>query len=212
MKLAKCLSVFFAVMAAALIVVTAIGYARFHQEPPLIRTSVEGAETRSEMLMEALCGGDYTAASESLYGNPALQWNVETASELGTLIWPAYSNSVSYSFTGPCYVTGSGVFRDVTVTALDIPDLRAKIQGQYLILLDPHLADAQYDSEAFDDDGNLRPDFSANLLRQAVEKVLQREREYVSHQITLELVLRDGRWWVMPTRELIDVVSGAATK
>ena len=48
-------------------------------------------------------------------------------------------------------------------------------------------------TNGFDENGALRTDFSAALLRQAVEKVLQRENAYVSHQITLELVLQDGQ-------------------
>lgn len=212
MKFAKCLAVFFAVLAAALIAATAMGYERFHQTPPMIRTPVEKAEMRSEMLMEAICSADYAAAKESLYGAPELQWNRETSSELGSILWPAYSGTMSYAFSGPCYVNSTGVFRDVTITVLDVPALRPKIQGEYLLLLNPHLADARYDSEAFDENGALRTDFSAALLRQAVEKVLQRENAYVSHQITLELVLQDGRWQVIPKRDLIDIVAGVTTK
>ena len=43
MKFAKCLAVFFAVLAVALIVATAMGYERFHQTPPMIQTPVEKA-------------------------------------------------------------------------------------------------------------------------------------------------------------------------
>lgn len=213
MKFAKFLSILFAVIAVALIVATAIGYARFYQEPPMIQTPIEKAEIRTQMLMDAICSGDYAAAKGSLYGEPELQWNREAASELGALLWQEYSSTMSYAFDGPCYVSGSGVFRDVTVTVLDIPALRPKIQERFQLLMEPYLTEARYDSEAFDENGNLRQDFAADVLQQAAEQmVLYYENAFTSYQITLELVLQNGQWWVVPTRTLIDVVAGAVTQ
>jgi hypothetical protein len=212
MKLAKFLSVFFAVVAVALIVATAIGYVCFHQTPPMIQTPVEEAEVRTEMLMDALCRGDFVAAGESLYGNPELQWDRETSTKLGELLWQAYSTTMSYEFTGPCYATGSGIFRDATVTVLDVEALRPKIQGQFLLLMDPHLAEAQFDSEAFDAKGALRPEFAEEMLREAVELVLQKDNARTSHQITLELVCENGQWWVVPKRSLVNIVAGVVTQ
>lgn len=212
MKLAKYLSVFFAVLAAVLIGATAICYACFHQTPPMIQTPVEEAEVRSEALMEDICRGDYVAAGESLYGSPELKWDPDTASELGALLWQAYSSTMSYEFAGPCYATGSGIFRDVTITVLDIPALQPKIQEQFLQLMEPHLTEARYDSEAFDENGLLRQTFAADMLAQAVEQVLQQDNAFASHRITLELVLENGQWWVMPKRSLIDIVAGVTTQ
>ena len=212
MKLEKYLSAIFAAMAVALIVATAIGYASFHQTPPMIQTPQEEAEVRAELLMEALCQGDYSAAGESLYGSPELQWNPGTASELGALLWQAYSNSMSYEFSGPCYATGKGIFRDVTVTVLDIPALCLKIGERFQALMEPYLAEARYDSEAFDENGVLRQDFSAGKLRKATEQVLLLRNSYATYQITLELVYQNGQWWVMPKQNLIDIVAGAMTQ
>lgn len=211
MKISKYLSVFFAVMAAAVIAATAISYAQLHQTPPMIQTPVEEAQSRTEMLLEALCQGDYAAAGESLYGSPELQWNQETASELGTLLWQAYSSTMSYEFSGSCYATGSGIFRDVTITVLDVPALSPKIQERFQLLMEPHMADAQYDSEAFDEHGVLRQEFAANMLRQAVEQTLQEDNACVSYPVTLELVFQNGQWWVVPERALIDIVAGVMT-
>ena len=212
MKVEKVLSIGFAALAAVLILATIIGYACFRRVPPMVQTPVEEAEIRTEMLMEALCQGDYSTAGESLYGKPELQWDPEAASELGALLWQEYSSSMSYAFSGPCYANGSGIFRDVTVTVLDIPALCPKIQEQFLLLMEPHLAEARYDSEAFDETGALRQDFAAGVLRQAAEQVLLEENTCASHQISLELVFRDGQWWVLPGQTLIDIVAGVTTQ
>ena len=212
MKYVKYLPIIFAAIAVVLIVATVIGYVCFHQEPPMIQTPVEDAEIRTEMLMEAVCRADYSAAAESLYGEPELQWNRETASELGALLWQAYSSTMSYEFSGPCYATGSGIFRDVTVTVLDIPALSPKIQEQFQLLMEPHLSEAKYGSEAFDENGALRQEFAADMLRQAVEQILQEDNACTSHQVTLELVYQNGQWWVVPERTLIDIISGVVTQ
>lgn len=211
MRFAKFLSIFFAVVAAALMAATAIGYVHFYQAPPMIETPLEEAEARTEMLMEALCRGDYAAAAESLYGSPELQWNPETASELGALLWEAYSESMSYEFAGPCYVNGSGIYRDVTVTALDIPALCLRIEERYQALMEPYLTEAKYDSEAFDENGVLRQDFAAGKLRKAAEQILVLRNSHASYPVTLELVCQNGQWWVVPKQTLIDIVAGVVT-
>lgn len=208
MKISKYLSIFFAVMAAVLIIATAVAYGCFHQTPPMIQTPVEEAEVRTQLLMEAICQGDYALASESLYGNPELKWNEGSASDLGGLIWPVYCGSMSYEFSGPCYATGAGIFRDVHVTVLDISALRPKIQGEFLQLMNPYLADAQYDSEAFDENGVLRQELGESMLRRAVEQTLQEDHSFASYTVTLELVFRNGQWWVVPNRSLTDIVAG----
>ena len=212
MKITKILSAFFAVMAVALIAATAAGYAYFHQTPPMIQTSQEDAEVRTELLMEALCKADYAAAGESLYGSPELQWDPEAASELGALLWEAYSGSMTYEFSGPCYATGDGRFRDVTVTVLDIPALCQKVGERFQALMEPYLVEVEYGSEAFDENGVLRQEFSEGKLRKAVEQVLLLRNSYASHQITLELVYQNGQWWVMPKQNLIDIVAGVVTQ
>ena len=59
----------------------------------------------------------------------------------------------------------------------------------------------------------MRQDFAADVLQQAAEQmVLYYENAFTSYQITLELVLQNGQWWVVPTRTLIDVVAGAVTQ
>ena len=205
-------SVLFAVIAVVLVVATAVGYVCFHNEPPMIQTSIEGAEAKTEMLMEAICGGDNTAVRESLYGTPDLQWNQDSAAWLSTRLWSAYTNSMSYAFSGPCYATESGIFRDVTVTALDVPALHPKIQEQFQLLLEPYLTVSRYDSEVNDENGDLRQEFTAEVLHQAVEQILLEDNACADYQITLELTFQDGQWWVVPKQSLIDIIAGVMTK
>ena len=208
MKYTKFLSVLFAVIAALLIVSTAVGYAVFHSAPPMIGTSTNAAEAVSEELIDSICNMDYTAAGEILYGKPALQWAAETASPLSTQLWTAYTNSMTCEFSGPCYATEAGIFRDVTVTALDISALSPKIQERFDLLLEPYLAESRRNTEIYDENGIMRQDFTAGVLYQAIDEILSEDNAHAVHTITLELVFEDGQWWVVPSQSLIDVVVG----
>ena len=212
MKYAKYLSVLFAVIAVVLMAATAIGYVCFHSEPPMIQTPVEEAEARTEMLMEAICRADYTAVGESLYGKPELQWDQETAAWLSTQLWQAYTDSMSYKFSGPCYTTESGIFRDVTITALDVPALSPKIQERFQLMLEPYLTVSRYDPEIYDENGVLRQEFTADMLHQAVEQILLEDNACTEYQITLELTFQDDQWWVVPKEPLIDIIAGVMTQ
>lgn len=208
MKNAKKLSRLFAVIAALLILATILGYVSFHKAPPVIGISLEKAESSTQLLMEAICRGDYATAGEIFYGKPELQWDRDGATQLGDQLWQAYSSTMSWEFSGDCYTTGSGIFRDVTVKVLDIPALGPKIQQRFELLMEPHLTDARYDSEAFDENGVLRQDFAAEMLRQAAEQILRETPAFVTHQISLQLVFHEGQWWVMPEDSVVDLVAG----
>ena len=170
MKYTKFLSVLFAVIAALLIVSTAVGYAVFHSAPPMIGTSTNAAEAVSEELIDSICNMDYTSAGEILYGKPALQWAAETASPLSTQLWTAYTNSMTCEFSGPCYATEAGIFRDVTVTALDISALSPKIQERFDLLLEPYLAESRRNTEIYDEalDAN-ETEYAVQMVKKAVD-------------------------------------------
>ena len=208
MKFNKILSILFAVIAVALIALTAFGYAAFHDEPPMIKTSTDIAEAKTITLMEAICHGDYAAASAVLYGNPTIEWSWDTASNLSTTLWTAYADSISYEFDGSSYTTESGIFRDVTITAMDVAALGPKIYERFQQLSDPYVTAATRDHEIYDEDGNLRQEFTEKLLYQAIDEILAEDNATVSYQITLELVFQDGQWWVVPSKSLIDIVAG----
>jgi len=211
MKLAKVLSLFFAMIAVLMVTATAIVYAHFRGEPPMIQLSMDELNARTDILMEAICRGDYSAASASLYGSPELQWDHDTAAWLSTRLWSAYSDSITYAFSGPCYATNSGIFRDVTITVLDVPALSSKIEDRFQLLLEPYLTVSRYDPEINEEDGSLRQEFIADVLHQAVEQILSEDNPTIDFRITLELTFKDGQWWVIPQQPLIDIISGTVT-
>lgn len=212
MKTARFLSAFFALLAVVLIAATGIGYVRFHDAPPMILTPVEEVENRTEALMEAFCRGDYAAARESLYGRPELRWDPDAASELGTVLWEAFGSAVAYEFSGECYASGSGIFRDVVITVLDVPAMIPQIQEHFQFLLEQYTAGARRNAEALDEEGNIREEFMKKVLCEAAQQAVRENSIYAKRQITLALLYQDGQWWVVPDQELIALVTGVMTQ
>lgn len=209
MKLANILSKVFALVAAGLILAVAVGYNRYCDTPLMILTSMEQPEKQTEILMEAICKGDYAAAENVLYGHPKLEWNPEQASELGTVIWDAFDNSISYEFSGGCYASSSGIFRDVTVTKLDIPALIPKIQECFQQLLAQRSTEYQKLSDVLDENGNYHESFVMGVLMEASEQVLQENNSVSRWNLTLKLIRQDGQWQIVPSQQLISIISGA---
>ena len=51
-------------------------------------------------------------------------------------------------------------------------------------------------------------DLIDQVMNQAVEEALQQEHKTVSYDVVLDLVLRDGQWWVVPNQALLAALSG----
>lgn len=211
MKLANILSKVFAFAAAGLILAAVAGYNLYGNTPLMLLTPMDHPEKQTQTLMEAVCKGDYSAAEDVLYGHPKLVWNPDQASQLGSVLWDAFDDSISYEFSGGCYATSSGIFRDVTVTALDIPALIPRIQARFQQLLPQRSTEYQKLSDVLDENGNYHESFVMGVLLEAAEQVLQEGNSFSSWSLTLELVRQDGRWLVVPSQQLVSIMSGAWT-
>lgn len=211
MKSTKILSKLFALAAAALVMAAAVGYGLFRNTPLMILTPVDRAENQTEVLMEALSRGDYAAAGNVMDGQPKLEWNPDQSSETSAILWKAFTGSISYEFSGGCYAAPSGICRDVTVTALDIPALIPLIQERFQQLLPQRVEEHHKKSEIYDENGNYQEAFVMDVLAQAAGQIVQECGTSASWNLTLELVHRDGQWWIVPDQKLIAVISGALT-
>lgn len=55
-------------------------------------------------MMDALCAGDYATAQSCIYGQPDLGAG-EPEDAVSKLLWDAFTDSLSYEFTGLCRIT-----------------------------------------------------------------------------------------------------------
>lgn len=211
MKSAETLSKVFAFAAAGLILIAAIGCGLYWNTPLMILPSMERAEKQTERFMEAVSQGNYAAAEDVLYGHPKLEWDPDQASELGSVLWDAFGDSISYEFSGGCYVSSAGIFRDVTVTGLDLPAMIPIIQEQFQQLLPKRVMGHRNRSEIYDESGNYRESFVMDVLVEAAEQVLRENSSVSEWNVTLELVCQDGQWQIVPNQQMIYILCGGLT-
>ena len=91
-----------------------------------------------------------------------------------------------------CYADDYGVYRDVSVTLLDIPALMTDLQNRAALL------HREADSNSMTD-----------TLADAVPSMAASKEYVLTRTITLQLTGHGGRWMVQASPQLIDLLQGS---
>lgn len=177
-------------------------------EPKIIKHP-DSARQRAESMMDAVCSGNFAAASAYIYGTPKLGSLPEDCSSAVEILWNTYRNHLSYAFSGDCYATPSGAAIDVTVTSLDLTDALHLLPEKAQHLLEERSATLKGQTELFDENNQLRPEQADKILSDAMLLSLNEGKAYRERTIALSLVYDAGQWWVVPEGALLDVLSGS---
>ena len=170
----------------------------------------EGAVYASDAFAQALNEGDLAAAAQQIYGQPDLGLEAVPADPETEAIWNAFLDSISLEYTGDCHVTESGLVRSGRITTLDVAALTAKLPERTQALVNQRILNAQELSEIYDDQNQFRQELVAEIMAQALRQALEEDGKTVAREVTLQLVSRDGKWWVVPDRALLQAISGVA--
>lgn len=173
-------------------------------EPVLLEVPQE-AKVQAMDLLDALCKADYTAVSRCLYGQPDLGMDRQPADDVGRMFFEAYAQSLRYELVRDCYATSEGVALDVCITALDVDAALQQLRQQAQELLQQRVAEAEDVSQVYDESGEYLESLVEAVLRASASQVLQ-EGSTVRTQLTLECVFRDGKWWILPSDALLDII------
>ena len=159
-------------------------------QSPVIFDMYDAANRHAELFMDAVCSGDYAAAEALLDGTCKLSSEAEHSNAFYQTLWDAYIDSLSYQFTDSCYTNNYGVYRDVTVTFLDIPHLMSDLQSRifYTTTSEDHVMES--------------------LAESAINMIAEREYN-TTETLTLQLVSRNGQWLILPSPQLIDFMQGS---
>ena len=174
---------------------------------PLLLQPSDTALQRTEDFMNALDAGDLDAAGSMLLGQPQLTMDWPEVSSMTIALWVAYIDSIRFEFQSTLLPTDSGCCRSVTVTALDIPALMAQLNDAAPELLAQEALRIGEDF-AFDEDDHYRQEFVMEVLHQGTEALLSGQYPTVSRTYTLELVLQEKTWWILPSQDLMDLICG----
>lgn len=206
MKGSRALAAFF--MAAG-ILLGALGVALgFTQRTgaPVLLSPPQAARACARGLMEAVCRGDYDAASGFLYGSPSL--GAEPQDETALTIWNAMIQSMTYSFPGQIQASNEGLAMELQLHVLDVASVTGPLRERLQGILRQKVDGASDPSEIYDAQYNYRDDVVEAVLRQAVAEALREDAAYRDERLTLHLVYEDGGWWVLPEQALLTAISG----
>lgn len=175
---------------------------------PVMLAAPEEAYTTADALMNAFAEGNFTEAETYLYGTPSLGVDREAADPVGQLIWDAFADSIDYQFAGEVYATDTGLARNVSITTLDITSVTQTLKERSEVLLEQRVALAEDVSQIYDENNDYREDFVMDVLYDAATQSLEEDARYLTEEITLNVVFRQGQWWILPDHSLLRVISG----
>lgn len=180
------LSKLFSALSVLLLLAAVIFALSMRNAPPILAVSLNEAELQTEQFMEALCRSDYAAAEKLIAGSPTLTPNEDQENPLTQALWEAYLHSFSYEFHGSCYTDEYGLYRDVTVTVLDLPSLMTDLQSRPTVGLT-----------------------NTDALIQAIPHMITHGDYTAPHHLTLQLTAHKGQWKIQPTPQLIALMQGS---
>ena len=150
MKMSKFFSGVFGVLGVLLMTGTVMLCLMARNAQPRMLESPEAASAQAQRMMDALCAGDYDTAGSCMYGQPDLGAG-EPEDEVSRLLWDAFTDSLSYEFTGVCSVTDAGLTRKAAVTALDVTKVTQSVPQRARALLEQQAEAAASPAEIYDE-------------------------------------------------------------
>lgn len=208
MKIARICACAFAAVGAALML-GAIVLCLFSLDAPVEMIGMpKEAMACAEEMMDALAEGDFASAAQRMYGQPELGAEGMPENAMSAQVWQAFLDSISYEFVGVCYAEDSGIYRDVSITVLDVPALMETLPGRVSALAEQRMEAAENMTALYDDSGNFRPELVQEVLQEAVAQALRDKPAATSYDVTLKLICQDGKWWVVPDQALLQAISG----
>ena len=77
-------------------------------------------------------------------------------------------------------------------------------------LLDQKIAAAESLSDIYDERNEFHEELVEEVLQEALQQALAQDGQRVTRDVTLKLVNREGRWWVVPHQNLLQILTGLA--
>ena len=188
-----------------------LSFAAMNTEPVLVAEPVEATQKVAE-LMDAVVACDYEKASSLIYGNPALGLDREPADQAGIMLWDAFTKSQSYELKGGCTAVESGLVQQVVFTYLDMTSVTANLGERSQAMLVERIEAAEDIDEIYDENNEYREDVVMEVLEEAVAKALKEDAQNVTVELTVNLIFRDGQWWIVADNALLNAISGGVLR
>jgi len=210
MKIAvRCFAVLLALVALAVAGIGIYAALHFQGQLPMLLQSSPIARQRADAMLDAVSRGDYGAAGGMILGNPNLGVENPSKEPLGQMLWETYQQNLTFTPVGECYPTESGVAFDYRVKRLDWESVMEPLRQRAQKLLEERVAAATNMEDVYDENNEYREDFVKETLRMAMEASIDEEAAYTETVFTVNLIYRDGKWWIVSDDALLSAISGS---
>lgn len=201
-KIAKCFAWLFALCGIVLMLGTAVICFASMDSSVKILENPDGAIACSEQLQKSLQSGDLTQVGQLLYGQPNLGAEGTPENACTARLWEAWRGSITLKYSR-LYLRDGELGRDGEITVLDVSKVTADMQRRAKTLLQTQL-------DALEEGDQLSVQERDQILLKALEETLQKDAAYQTREISVKLVFRDGKWWVVPDAAFLKALSGFA--
>lgn len=175
--------------------------------PVTLLSEPREAEETVQALVDALNQGDLAQVSLALYGQPTLEEQPDFDNPFLNTVWERYLESFSCRVEGDWVASDSGISQRIIMEALDIQGALPAVERRYQELL-PLRSESEAAERVYNEDGSYREEFVLSVLDEAAREVLSQDCATTSRNVTLTLVYRENRWWILPQEGLMDILSG----
>lgn len=203
----KTLSRVLTALGLVLVIVTGILAFSARSLPVTLLSEPREAEEAVQALVDALSQGNLAQVGLALYGQPTLEEQPDFDNPFLTTVWERYLDSLSCRGEEDMVASNSGLSQSILVDTLDIPAVLPQIERRYQELL-PLRSESEDSKTVYNDDGSYREEFVLSVLDEAAREILSQDCPTTSRKVTLTLVYRENRWWILPQEGLMDMLAG----
>lgn len=210
MKIARFFSYIFACI-GTLLLVGSMGFFLWSRNAQVrIQQLPREAVAVSEAFVQALNEGDLEAAAQLMYGQPDLGVGTVPENPETALLWEAFRDSIAVELKEEWTVEQGNLVRTCSITTMDVSVVVGNLQERVQSALDQRIASAQNLAEIYDEQNNYREELTEQVIQEALQQVMTQDAESMTRDVTIKLVNRDGRWWVVPHQNLLQILTGLA--
>ena len=208
MKIARFFSYIFACI-GTLLLVGSMGFFLWNRNAEVrVLQLPQEAVSCCDGFVQALNDGDLEAAAQLMYGQPDLGVGTVPETVESALLWETFCRSISIELDETWRVEQSALLRTGSITRVDVSTILGKLPERVQSLLDRRIASAESLTEIYDEQNNFREELVEEILRQALQEAMTQDAQSVTSELNLKLVKRDGRWWVVPHQNLLQILTG----
>lgn len=208
MKIAKFFAGIFGA-AGTLLLVGSIGLCLFSLNAPARVTELPAKAVEcSELFSDAVSQKDYEVLESCIYGQPELGLSGEPEGELTRMVWDLLQLNLEFSWQGDCYFEDGTLYRNATVRYMDAQSITASLQNRAHALLTQKVEEATDMAQLYDEGGEFRQDLLDQVMKAALTQACMEDVKTITAEVAVQLMNRDGQWWVVPDAALMRALSG----